>query len=205
MTLHSRHASNVRSPYGLSSELAALVTSCRNISDHTEIEALVETLLVVALGHADWERGLFFLTDGRRNKIQAEAIRSDDGIVNVALTPALRTLPKFPLSVLRYVLRTDRAVCLDDAVADNQFSDDDFLRRNRVRSLLCLPLLTQRKIVGVLYLENHSSPHAFDADRLAMLELLSISAAVMFKNLRLRLDRHYNGLDPVTKRNRGVV
>lgn len=194
MTFPLCHASNAPSACALSAELAALITSCQSMSDQTEIDALVETLLVLALDHANWERGLLFLTDGRRNEIQAEAIRRD-GIVNVAFAPALSAFPTFPVSVLRYVLRTDRAVCLNDTVADNQFSDDDFLRRNSVRSLLCFPLLTQREIVGVLYLENNLSPHAFDADRLAMLELLSINAAVMLKNLRLRLDRHQNGLE----------
>ena len=194
MTLHSYHASNVPSACALSGQLAALVTSCRNISNQTEIDTVVETLLVLALDHGDWERGLLFLTDGRRNDIQAEAIRRD-GIANVVLAPALSAIPKFPISVLRYVLRMERAVRLDDAVADNQFSDDDFLRRNSACSLLCFPLLTQREIVGVLYLENSLSPHAFDADRLAMLELLSINAAVMLRNLRLAVDRRHNGLE----------
>jgi len=194
VTLDSYHASNVPSACTLSGELAALVTSCRNISNQTEIDALVETLLVLALDYGDWERGLLFLTDGRRNEIQAEAIRRD-GIANVVLAPALSAIPKFPISVLRYVLRMERAVCLDDAVADNQFSDDNFLRRNSACSLLCFPLLTQREIVGVLYLENSLSPHAFDADRLAMLELLSINAAVVLRNLRLAVDRRHKGLE----------
>ena len=87
--------------------------------------------------------------------------------------PALDTLPRFPHSVLRYVIRTEESVVLDDALAENQFSEDGYLRGGHIHSILCLPLVAQRNLVGVLYLENNLAPHAFAPERLAVLELLA--------------------------------
>ena len=199
MTLQSYYSSNALSPYALSGELSALVTSCRDISHQSDVDGLIKTLMLLALDHADWERGLLFLTDGGRSEIQAEAVKRD-GIANVLLAPTLRAFPSFPMSVLRYVLRTERGVSVDDAATVNPFSEDDFLRRNSVRSFLCFPLSAQRKIIGVLYLENNSSPRAFEHDRLAILELLIINAAAMLNNIRTNLTTGAGGSGTSEKR-----
>jgi signal transduction protein with GAF and PtsI domain len=72
---------------------------------------------------------------------------------------------------------------LDDASAENQFSDDYYVCSRRLRSILCLPLITQRELLGVLYLENNLAPRAFAPDRLAVLELLASQAAASLKML----------------------
>ncbi|WP_410720923.1 GAF domain-containing protein, partial [Brevibacillus sp. SIMBA_076] len=60
-------------------------------------------------------------------------------------------------SVLYQVLRTGESLCLDDAMGDAAFMADDYIRRCSARSLLCLPLGNQARLVGALYLENNLS------------------------------------------------
>jgi GAF domain-containing protein len=83
------------------------------------------------------------------------------------------TPPDLPDSLFRYVVRTLDSVILDDASVQNQFSEDEYLRQERPRSTLCLPLVKQAKLMGVLYLENKLVPRVFTPKRLAMLELLA--------------------------------
>lgn len=173
-------------------ELIAIVTALRAISREIEVGRLIETLLMIAVEHVGSERGLLFLPRGRELEIEAEAT-THGGSFRVAFPPALATCLKFPQSVLRYVLRTEESIVLDDASAENQFSDDDYLRGRRVRSILCLPLIAQRDLVGVLYLENNLAPHAFAPERLASLELLASQAAISLKTARLYVDlQHEN-------------
>ena len=42
----------------------------------------------------------------------------------------------------------------DDALARNPFSADTYIVKGRARSILCLPLVNQGKLIGILYLEN---------------------------------------------------
>ena len=54
--------------------------------------------------------------------------------------------------------------------------------------MLCLPLLKQTRLLGVLYLENRLTPHAFTPARMAVLKLLASGAAMSLENTRLYSD-----------------
>ena len=70
------------------------------------------------------------------------------------------------------VVRTRESVILDDATRPNSFAADEYLIARRPRSVFCLPLVRQTSVVGVLYLENTLTSHAFTPDRTALLSLL---------------------------------
>jgi signal transduction histidine kinase len=168
-------------------ELIAIVTALRAISREVEVGRIVETLLMVALEHVGSERGLLFLARGRELEVEAEATTHSDG-VRVVFPPSLATSPRFPESVLRYVIRTEECVVLDDASAENQFSEDDYLRGGSIRSILCLPLVAQRDLAGVMYLENNLAPHAFAPEGLAALEMLASQAAISLRTAVVCVD-----------------
>ena len=93
-----------------------------------------------------------------------------------------------PESILHYVVRTREAVILDDAAAENPFAADPYLHQHQARSILCLPLINQSKLIGVLYLENNLAPHVFTPARIAVLKLLASQAAISLENTRLYRD-----------------
>ena len=73
------------------------------------------------------------------------------------------TAAMLPESVLHYVLRTRESVILDDAAAQSAFAEDPYIRQRQARSILCLPLINQAKLIGVLYLENNLAPQRLRA------------------------------------------
>ena len=83
------------------------------------------------------------------------------------------------------MIRTRESVILDDASAQNPFSADEYIRQKHARSVLCLPLVKQAKLIGVLYLENNLASHVFTPARIAVLELLASQAAISLENARL--------------------
>ena len=151
------------------------------------LEKLIETLLVIAVEHAGAERGLLILPRGEEHRIEAEARTGRDKI-EVQLGQGLVTPAELPEALLRYVVRTQESVILDDASLQNRFSEDDYLRQRRSRSVLCLPLVKQARLMGVLYLENNLAPRVFTPKRLAMLELLVSQAAISLDHARLYAD-----------------
>ena len=168
-------------------ELKDIVQAQRAISREIEVGRLIETLVTVAMNLVSAERGLLFLDRGRDFEVEAEGTTSD-GIVRVALPAAFASSPRFPQSVLRYIVRLEETVVLDEALAGNQFSGDDYMIRERPCSLLCLPLAVQRNLVGALYLENAVAPHAFTPEKLAALELLASQAALLLKVAALSVE-----------------
>src|SRR5271165_2064498 len=124
------------------------------------------------------------LQRGEEPRIEAEARPGSHG-VDVQLREAAVTAAELPESLLRYVLRTQQSVILDDASSENLFSEDLYVLLKRPRSVLCLPLVKQTKLIGALYLENNLAPRVFTPKRLAMLELLASQAAISLDHARL--------------------
>ena len=77
---------------------------------------------------------------------------------------------------------------MHDASGQNSFAADEYIRGHHARSVLCLPLLKQTRLLGVLYLENSLTPHAFTSARMAVLKLLASAAAISMENTRLYSD-----------------
>jgi PAS domain S-box-containing protein len=90
--------------------------------------------------------------------------------------------------VLQYVQRTLENVILDDATVQNPYTTDSYIRQCRPRSVLCLPLLNQGKLIGILYLENKLAPRVFAPARIAVLKLLASQAAISLENTHLYAD-----------------
>jgi PAS domain S-box-containing protein len=168
-------------------DLATVIKVSQAVSGEIVLENLIDTLMRTAIEHAGAERGLLILPQGDDLRIEAEATTGLDR-VEVRLRQALVTPAELPESLLQYVTRTQENIVLDDASLPNQFSGDEYIRQKRSRSILCLPLVKQAKLTGVLYLENNLTPHVFTPARIAVLELLASQAAISLENALLYTD-----------------
>jgi len=168
-------------------DLGAVVKASQAVSGEIVLDRLIETLMTIALEHAGAERGLLILLRGDTLQIEAEA-RTDRKTVEVTLRQETVTPAELPESLLHTVIRTQESVILDDASARNPFAADEYIRQKHARSVLCLPLVKQAKLIGVLYLENNLTPHVFTPARLAVLKLLASQAAISLENARLYTD-----------------
>ena len=168
-------------------DVATIVGASQALSSEILLPRLIETLMKFALQNAGADRGLLILPRADAYRIEAEAQARGDK-VEVVLRHAPIEGATSPEALLRYVLRSRKSVILDDASRPNLFSEDDYLRCRPPRSLLCLPLLRQGKLAGLLYLENTLTSHAFTPDRTAVLELLAAQAAISLENAGLYTD-----------------
>jgi signal transduction histidine kinase len=82
-------------------------------------------------------------------------------------------------------MRTRDSVILDDASAQISLSTDGYIREKHARSVLCLPLIKQARLVGALYLENNLTPRVFTSAKIAVLKLLASQAAISLENVQL--------------------
>jgi len=165
-------------------DIGAVVKASQAISREIVLDRLIETLMTIALEHAGAERGLLVLLRGDALQIEAEA-QTDLKTVGVTLRQDMVTPAELPESILHTVVRTRQSVILDDASAQNPFSADEYIRQKRTRSVLCLPLVKQAKLIGMLYLENNLASHVFTPARILLLNLLSSQAAISLENARL--------------------
>ena len=168
-------------------DVKTVVKASQVLSSEMVLPKLIERLMQIAVEHAGAERGLFMLIRGGEPRIEAEAT-TGHGRVEVVVRQAPVTPSVLPQSALNYVIRTREAVLLDDASSDKAYSADEYVRRMRSKSVLCLPIVKQTKLVGALYLENNLTPGAFTPERVAVLELLASQAAISLENAALHSD-----------------
>ena len=168
-------------------DLLTVIKVSQAVSGEIVLEKLLETLMRAAIEHAGAERGLLIAPRGGELQIAAEATTSGED-VTVHLPGGAQATAALPESLVRYVVRTEESVLLDDARSQNPFSSDPYIVQHRARSILCLPLLSQAKLVGILYLENNLTPSVFTPDRVTVLKVLASQAAISLENSRLYRD-----------------
>jgi PAS domain S-box-containing protein len=168
-------------------DVETVVKASQAMSSEMVLAALIEKLVRIAMENAGAERGLLILVHGDEPRIEAEATTGMAGI-EVVIRQTTVAPTDLPQSALHYVIRTQESVLLDDASADQVYSNDEYVRQNRSRSILCLPIVKQAKLVGVLYLENNLTMGAFTPDRVTVLQLLASQAAISIENATLYSD-----------------
>jgi C4-dicarboxylate-specific signal transduction histidine kinase len=165
-------------------DLAAAIKVSQAVTGEIVLERLIDMLMRTAVEQAGAERGLLIRPRGVEQRIEAEATTSGDSVI-VQLRDEPAGAAVLPESMLHYVLRTGETVVLDDAAAQSAFGEDPYIRERQTRSILCLPLINQGKLNGVVYLENNLTRSAFAPARVALLKLLASQAAISLENATL--------------------
>ncbi|SCK08414.1 Predicted ATPase [Variovorax sp. HW608] len=168
-------------------DLATVIKVSQALSSEIALEKMIDTLMRIAIEHAGAGRGLLILARHGEHSIVAE-VKAVGGSVDVQMRNQEVAAGSLPQSVYHYVMRTHESVILDDAAAEGPFASDSYIRQQRARSVLCLPLLKQTALIGVLYLENPLAARAFTPARFDILNLLASQAAIALESARLYAD-----------------
>jgi PAS domain S-box-containing protein len=168
-------------------DLATMIDVSQALSGEMVLEKVIDKLMRAALEHAGAERGLLIIPRGDELQIHVEAIAVGEDVILHPRDGSCSTAA-LPESLVRYGTRTQETVILDDASSQHAFSADPYILQSPVRSILCLPLINQGKLTGILYLENNLAPKVFTPDRVALLQVLASQAAISLENSRLYRD-----------------
>ncbi|WP_230564364.1 trifunctional serine/threonine-protein kinase/ATP-binding protein/sensor histidine kinase [Paraburkholderia translucens] len=145
---------------------------------------LAETLLRTALENAGADQGTLVVRRGEMWSVSARAsVRS--GAIGVSHASAPYDSDVLPVTLLTVVARTREAVVLDDARESRAYAHDDYIRKVRPLSVVCVPLMRHSELVGLLYLENNLVAGMFTPAKAAVLEVIASQAAFALENARL--------------------
>ncbi|MCB9541604.1 MAG: AAA family ATPase [Myxococcales bacterium] len=163
-------------------DVATVWRVVRELSDDLRIESVARVVLDAALNNAGATWGLLALTEDD-GSLRAVGERGHDG-EHRALDEPLISLPGAPHRLMRLVARTREPIIIA-RTADAERVDDPRLMATADLSVLCVPLSTRDGLVGVLYLENHLVTGAFNRERVQVMQLLGLQAAISLTNARL--------------------
>jgi two-component system NarL family sensor kinase len=152
------------------------------LSEIIHLDQLIATLMQAVIENAGAETGTLVLLEEDQLTVVAQCSGSKQCDLEKF---AVADCAAIPVSVIHLVERTQETLVFDDAVSESSFSTDPYIQHRQTRSLLCLPILNQSQLIGILYLENNLNAGVFTNDRLQVLKLLMIQAAISLENAQL--------------------
>ena len=173
-------------------DFLSVVKASQTISSEIVFSRLLKTLMQIVIEQAGAEIGYLLLEHDENLVIEVEAkVNPQVEKLNVS-RPRLKgeISQVIPQSILNYVQRTQETVILQNATEQNLFSKDEYVIQKQPKSVLCLPITRQSKLLGILYLENNLISSTFTQDKLSVLEILTVQIAISLENARL-----YQGLE----------
>jgi PAS domain S-box-containing protein len=146
------------------------------------LDQLIATLMQAVIENTEAETGALVFLEKDQLAVVAQCSGSRQCDLEKLTVADCTTIP---VSVIYSVERTQETLVFDDAVSESPFLTDPYIQHQQTRSLLCMPILKQNQLIGILYLENNLSTGVFTRDRLQVLKLLMAQAAISLENARL--------------------
>ena len=165
-------------------DLSTVIKASQSISREIVLEKLLANLMKIVIENAGAQKGFLILYDDDKLVIEAEASTDNEEVI-VHPKVNVEKGSNLPLTVIYYVERTGHDVVLMNATLEGQFTHDPYINNHKIKSILCTPIISQGKLLGILYLENNLTAGAFTSERIEVLNLLSSQAAVSLENALL--------------------
>ena len=168
-------------------DLTTIMKAASTISGEIDSAELLKKMMQIVIENAGAEKGYFILNNGENLTIEAEG-KADSTDVR-----ALQSIPVksksseeiLAAAIVNYVACTRESVVLDNAANEGNFVQDPYVKQQKTKSLLCMPLVNLGKLAGIVYLENNLIKGAFTRERMKLLELLSSQMSISLENAKL--------------------
>lgn len=153
-------------------EIAAAVNSTLVTDD------ILQIVMKRAIELLKAERGFLMLLDDA-NQLQFRTV------YNLCKEELMQEDFKYSGTVANRVATSGIAEYTSDAQNDERFSKQESIRSLNLRSIVCVPLKIQDKVIGVIYLDSSSEGRLFFESDLYLFELFATQAAIAINNSRL--------------------
>ncbi len=172
-------------------DVISMMKAAQSISGEIQLEKLLEKLINLAVEYAGAEKGFLILIQNGQMSIQAYMDIVTEKVEVLTSLPVANFTPE---SILNYTINKREPQVLINASRIGNFTKDDFIVKNQTLSVLCVPLINQGKLNGLIYLENNKTAGAFTPDRVEVLRTLSSQASISIENALL-----YDNLSSLNK------
>lgn len=165
-------------------DLNTVLKASQAISSEIVLDKLLANLMKILIENAGAQSGFLLLPKEGKLLISASASVDEEAMIN-SESKVLETSEELPVSVINYVERSLSDVVLSHACQEGQFTNDPYIIKHKVKSILCIPIVSQGQLISILYLENNLTTDAFTGDRIEVLQVLSSQAAIALDNALL--------------------
>lgn len=147
----------------------ALVNAGRELAGHRPLDELFQLILDMALQAVGCTRGIVVLGEGK------------DLTVRAARGGTFRLSSAVRERVMEYM----ESLLVVDAQLDQRLSDRMSIAEHHVRSMMAVPLRTDSRVIGMIYVDSPNAVKPLGKDDLNLLTVLANVAAIRIEHARL--------------------
>jgi len=166
-------------------DLATFIKASQSLCTEIELQPMLSSLMSVVMENAGATKGTLILSEADQLNLTITAV-SSSSTFQLTYTEfssnCLESNLDIPITLINYVKRTREIFVIDHAMVSAFLSADSYIQHQQPKSLLCIPMSNQGKLIAILYLENNLTTGVFTSERVEVLKLLATQAAISLKN-----------------------
>jgi predicted ATPase/signal transduction histidine kinase/DNA-binding response OmpR family regulator len=160
-------------------DMENIIKASQVISSEIKLEKLLFNMMKIIIETAGAQQGVLLLNKHDTLSVVAE-YTSEGEIKSLAATSVQSW--RGAQMVLDYVKRSRKPIILGNAAEDPDFALDPYINQQQIKSLLCMPIIKQEELKGMLYIENNLATFAFTQNRVNVLTILATQMAISLEN-----------------------
>ncbi len=157
--------------------IKTLLKVSSKITTILDLNTLLMQLLDIIFEELPADRGSILLFDGETRRLRTMASKSRREGANVKV--------RISKTIVKEVLRTKESILSADGQSDKRFEMGLSIVEEDIRSALCVPLVRNDKILGIIHLDTFEQARAFNKDDCDLLTAIAMQAALAIENARL--------------------
>ena len=159
-------------------DLEALLDISKAINSTLVLDDILQMVMRRAIKLLRAERGFLMLLD-QENNLQFKTAH------NICKESLCKEDFRISMSIATSVAKTGKSIYTSNAQQDEKYSKQKSIQELDLKSIMCVPLKSKEKIIGVLYLDNSSKSNIFLESDLYLFELFAGQAAMAIENAKL--------------------
>ena len=155
------------------------------ISSELQLESLLDKMTLITIQNSGADKGALLTLSESGIQLRAIGdIKHREIFDDLALdSEAASTL--LPASIIRQASHSQDFLLIDNPSRELAYANDSYFVENQPRTCICVPIVYQGKLFGILYLENQTTANAFNESQIELLKSISVQAAVSLSNALL--------------------
>jgi sigma-B regulation protein RsbU (phosphoserine phosphatase) len=149
--------------------MKALIRAGRELAGHMPLAKLFELIMDLSIEAVGAARGVLMTLE--ENELVVQAAKGEGFRISSA--------------VRDQVILEKRSLLVRDARLDQAFADRMSIVQQQIRSMLAVPLQTDNRVIGLIYLDSPHFVHEFTKDDLNLLTVMANVAAIRIEHARL--------------------
>jgi pSer/pThr/pTyr-binding forkhead associated (FHA) protein len=120
------------------------------------------------------DRGVFILVDEKTGELSnpISLIKKKSG----------QPSRSFSRTIVNRVMKGGKPVVMLDTLNEDEADLSESMHSMKVRSVMCVPLISRSRLRGVVYVDSVNKPNGFRRDDLSLLSALSVPTAIAIEN-----------------------